>query len=263
MIDRRALLGLGPSALFSCTRSEGAYFGSTVLPKTRRLVHTLPGEIESLDPAKSWGSWEFYVIPALFEGLVQPHPELPQPMAALATHYEVSSDWRRFTFYLRGHPSPRGIRLPNTDDLPIEYSRGLKAPPDNVAAMWSDGRAITAHDFVASWRRFVDPLTAAPMAYQLFCVENAKEINAGKCEAEKLSIAAIDAFTFEVKLRSPVSFFLNLITQYYFAAVPSHAIAAASEHGQESSWTEPRNIVTSGAFTPEGAPAFRRTHGRP
>ena len=46
MIGRRTLLGLAPAALVSCARSEGAYFGSTVAPKTRRLVHTLGGEIE-------------------------------------------------------------------------------------------------------------------------------------------------------------------------------------------------------------------------
>src|SRR5437764_12299364 len=97
MIARRELLGIGPAALLSCARSDGHYFGRTAVPQARRLVHTLPGNIDTLDPAKSFGSWEFYVIPALFEGLVQPHPELPQPMAALATHYQTSRDGRRFT----------------------------------------------------------------------------------------------------------------------------------------------------------------------
>src|ERR1044072_7100862 len=82
-ISRRALLGLAPAALASCARSDGAYFGSTDPPKTRRLVHTLGSEVESLDPAKSTSGWEFYAVPALFEGLVQNHPELPRPMAAL------------------------------------------------------------------------------------------------------------------------------------------------------------------------------------
>ena len=36
---------------------------------------------------------EFYVIPALFEGLTQYHPELPLPMAALATHYEANAEF--------------------------------------------------------------------------------------------------------------------------------------------------------------------------
>ena len=75
MIGRRELLGIGSAALVSCARSDGAYFGSTDPPKARRLVHTLPGEIETLDPAKSTTSTEFWVIPALLEGLIQYHPE--------------------------------------------------------------------------------------------------------------------------------------------------------------------------------------------
>src|SRR3954454_22130052 len=101
MIARRALLALG-AGLVSCARNEDDYFGTTVASETDRLVHTLPGEIESLDPAKSTGGWEFYVIPALFEGLTQYHPEQPTAMAALATHYEANADCTQFRFYLRG-----------------------------------------------------------------------------------------------------------------------------------------------------------------
>src|SRR6266849_8351872 len=129
MIGRRVLLGLAPAALVSCARSEGAYFGRTILPQTRRLVHTLGGEIESLDPAKSTGSHEFYVIPALFEGLTQYHPELPTPMAALATHYEANADFTQFRFYLRGHPAPKGSRLPSSTDLPDKFLRGRGTLP--------------------------------------------------------------------------------------------------------------------------------------
>src|SRR5215203_5257373 len=114
MIGRRALLGLSPFALFSSRRSDRAYFGSTVPPKTQSLVHTLAGEVETLDPAKSTTSHEWWVLPALFEGLTQYHPELPSPMAGLATHYEANTNFTQFRFYLRGHPAPRGVRLPSS-----------------------------------------------------------------------------------------------------------------------------------------------------
>ena len=73
-------------------------------PSSQKLVFA-SGEPTSLDPAKSTNTWEVYVIPALFEGLTQPHPEQPDPIAALATHYQSSRDQTRFTFYLRGHRS--------------------------------------------------------------------------------------------------------------------------------------------------------------
>jgi ABC-type transport system substrate-binding protein len=103
---RREVLALGAAGLSCCTPSQTEYFGSTALPPARRLVHTLPGEPETLDPALSTGSMEFWVIPALLEGLTQYHPRLPQPMAALATHYDASPEQTQFTFYLRGHPAP-------------------------------------------------------------------------------------------------------------------------------------------------------------
>ena len=73
-------------------------------PRAARLVHTLPGEVEILDSTKSTTSHEYWVIRALFEGLTEYHPELPTPMAALATHYEANVVLTQFHFYLRGHP---------------------------------------------------------------------------------------------------------------------------------------------------------------
>jgi ABC-type oligopeptide transport system substrate-binding subunit len=161
MIARRELLGIGSAAMLSCARSDGAYFGSIVPPKTNRLVHTLPGEVETLDPAKYAGDWGSYVIPALFEGLTEYHPAEHTPMAALATHYEVNASFTQFRFFLRGHPNPRGRRLPGNAELPESFLQGRRPSPDSVRAYWSDAIPITAYDFVYSWRRFVNPQTAA------------------------------------------------------------------------------------------------------
>src|ERR1044071_7834996 len=109
----------------------------------------------------------------MFESLTNYHPTGGPPMAALATHYEVNGDYTKFKFYLRGHERPRGIKLANTDTLSEEFTRGGRAPSDRIPARWSDGRIITAEDFVYSWRRFLAPATAAPMAYQLFYIRNA------------------------------------------------------------------------------------------
>jgi oligopeptide transport system substrate-binding protein len=39
-------------------------------------------------------------------------------------------------------------------------------------AKWTDGALITANDFVYSWRRVIDPATAAPFAYASCYVRN-------------------------------------------------------------------------------------------
>jgi oligopeptide transport system substrate-binding protein len=248
-LRRREMLALGAAGgLMSCAQSRGEYFGSTAIPGSRRLVHTLPGEPETLDPALSTGSHEFWVLPALLEGLTQYHPRLPQPMAALATHYEASPDQTRFTFYLRGNAKPRGVALPNAESLPSEFTRSRKPAPDSTPALWSDGLPVTAHDFVYSWRRFLHPKTAAPLAYQLYYLANAEEVNTGRRDPEQLGVRALDDFTLQVELRSPTPFFLDLITQYIFHPVPRHAVEGARQAGNESWWTEPGHMVGRGPF---------------
>jgi ABC-type oligopeptide transport system substrate-binding subunit len=175
-------------ALAGCS-TGGQYFGKTVPPDGDRLIYENLAEPETLDPQKSTGVPESHVLDALFEGLTKYHPKTLEPIAALATHYETNADNTQFTFYLRGNPDPRGIKLPNTDTLRAEYeagklkedfSRGHTAPPDSSPARWSDGAIITARDFVYSWRRVVDPETAADYASLLYYVKNAEQINSGK-----------------------------------------------------------------------------------
>ena len=150
-MNRRTFVGVGAASLTSCSRSQGEYFGRTAPPLSSKLVCSLLAEPSTLDPAKSPGGFESYIVPALFEGLTLYHPETPEPIAGLATHYETSQRQDRFTFYLRGHAAPQGVRLPNWADLPAEFTRGRKPPVEARPACWSDGQPITAHDFVYSW----------------------------------------------------------------------------------------------------------------
>lgn len=296
------------SAMLACAilasgcSTSGNYFGKTSPPDGQRLVYLNGAEPETLDPAKSSGVPESHIQDALFDGLTKYHPKTAEPLAALATHFEANSDNTQFTFYLRGHPAPRGTRLPNSDSLRADYeagkldqdfSRGHKSPPDNIPARWSDGRIITAHDFVYSWRRVVDPATASDYANLLYYVKNAEEVNSGKVRLrdratgrfrtdpetgeeiaatekqlsqdpalsrlaadsevvkftpEDLAARALDDFTFQVDMRAPTAFFVNMQSHHVFYPVPRQAIEAARADGRESLWTLPRYVVTSGAF---------------
>jgi ABC-type oligopeptide transport system substrate-binding subunit len=256
-ITRRAMCAAGILSA-GCKVAEGSYFGRNDPPSEQRLIYILNGEPATFDPGKTTGGWEAWIIPAMFEGLTNYHPRTAQPMAGLATHYEVNGSRTQFTFSLRGHPSPRGARLPNTETLRMEYdagllredlSRGLWAPPDRIPARWSDGTTITAHDFVYSWRRVVDPATAtSQLGYYLYYIKNAQDISAGKLDPQSLGIRSLDNFTLQVDLRAPTAFFLELTTHRVFAPVPRRAIEAARATGVESRWTDPGHIVTSGAF---------------
>ena len=239
-------------------QSEHEYFGKVEIPNAQELVYVIAAEPATLDPVKSADRWEGYIIPALFEGLTTLHPGTGEPMAALATHYEISADGLRYRLYLRGHGEPRGIRLPDTGTLANEfangslredYARGRSAPSVAAPARWNDGEAITADDVVYSWRRAIDPATAAIYGYLLWYVRNAEEISSGKRKPAELSVRAVDRFCVEAELRTPTPFFLQLLSHRVCYPVPRRAIEAAGASGSESLWTEPGRIVVSGAFT--------------
>jgi oligopeptide transport system substrate-binding protein len=113
-------------------------------------------------------------------------------------------------------------------------------------ARWSNGDAVTARDFVYSWRRIVDPLTASLAAEQLTPIVNADAIIRGELPKEQLGVRAIDDRTLEVRLVAPTPYFLYLLTTNYLLPVPESAI---SRYG--STWTEPGKIVSNGPFVLE------------
>jgi oligopeptide transport system substrate-binding protein len=169
-LTRRSLIAAAPLGIAACGRAEEPYFGNTEPPQTQQLVVVLDMEPGTLDPAQALNRLDTLML-SLFEGLTSAHPVDGSPMAALATHWAVTSDRLRYTFWLRGHKQPGGIRLPDASALPPEYSRGRTAAPDRAVARWSDGVPITAHDFVFSWRRVVDPSTAAADPRPLMPIE--------------------------------------------------------------------------------------------
>jgi len=180
-----------------------------------------------------------------------------EPTAGIATHYERNPEATRYVFYLRGHPNPRGIKLPNTSDLRDRFrdgklkedlARGHAAPPDSIPARWSDGRAITAHDFVYSWQRLFNPKTRAVQVDDLTYIRNSEEILAGKLAPGELGVRALDDWTLEVLLARPTDFFLSVLDQNQCYVVPRQAIEAAEARGAPASWTEPGHIVTSAPF---------------
>ncbi len=77
-------------------------------------------------------------------------------------------------------------------------------------ARWSDGSAITAHDFVFAWRKVVEPATASEYAFILFPITNAQAINEGELDSSELGVRALDDRTLEVSLHQPTPYFLSL-----------------------------------------------------
>ncbi len=77
-------------------------------------------------------------------------------------------------------------------------------------ARWSDGKPVTAHDFVFAWRQVVAPATASGYAFILFPIKNAERINRGDISSDLLGVEAVDDYRLEVKFERPCPYFVGL-----------------------------------------------------
>jgi oligopeptide transport system substrate-binding protein len=145
------------------------------------LVLTDKSEPPNLDSAKSTDQVSFQILTNALEGLMRLDKD-QKLVPGVAESYTVSSDKLTYTFTLR----------------------------DN--AKWSDGKAVTAHDFEYAWKRALDPKTASEYAYILEPIKNAMEYNAGEAKAEDVGVKALDDKTLKVTLKAASPYFLELTT---------------------------------------------------
>ena len=109
---------------------------------------------------------------------------------------------------------------------------------------WSDGTACTAHAFEWSWKRQLDPATAAPYSSFLYDIKNAEAFNKKKItERNEVGVKAKSDWVLEVTLEGPRGYFPALVA--YLAALPAHQ-PSVEKHGDK--WTEAANIVSNGPF---------------
>jgi len=112
-------------------------------------------------------------------------------------------------------------------------------------ARWSDGKPVTAHDFVFAWQTVVNPETASRYSFIMFPVKNAEKISAGKLASETLGVKAIDDFTLEVTFERPCTYFLNLTTfATYFPLRKDFYLKQQSRY-----FADVENMIFNGPYT--------------
>ena len=165
---------------------------------------------ETIDPALNSAVDGANMIEHAFETLLivdQDNKIVP----GQAESFDVSEDGLTYTFHLRD---------------------GLK---------WSDGSALTAGDFVYSWKRMSDPNTAAPYAADMLgLVKGYEEAAAGNIDA--LGVSAPDDQTFVVELSAPCVYFSKLVTHATMVPVQQATVEANGDQ-----WTlQPETYISNG-----------------
>src|ERR1700734_1212230 len=213
-LTRRSLIGAGTAVVVA----GGTSFALRGGPQTRHTVvdsKTLNrgnrAEPDSLDPHKADGNWEYNIIADMFTGLIT-EDAAGNPMPGAALGYSVSPDGFVYTFKLREHK-------------------------------WSDGVAVTAHDYVFSFRRILDPKTAAQYAAILYPIRNAEAVASGKLPPDQVGVRAIDDHTLEITFHIQVPYIAQLLTHFTTFAVPQHVV---EKYGD--AWIQPGNAVSNGPY---------------
>ena len=77
-------------------------------------------------------------------------------------------------------------------------------------ARWSDGKPVTAHDFVFAWRHALKPATASQYAFIFYPIANAEQVNNGELPPEALGVQAVGDYQLQVRFKQPCPYFLSL-----------------------------------------------------
>ena len=173
---------------------------------------------ETLDPQLNSASDGSNYIKHLFEGLMKYGWEGEGIVLGAADNYTVSEDGLVYTFHIR----------------------------DN--AKWSDGQDLTAEDFEYTFKRLVNPDTAAPYALDMgkYLVNGAAIVN-GQKSVDELGVKVIDSKTIELTLENPCAWFLEIMAFPTYYPVRKDIVEANG-----AAWvTKPETIIGNGAYVVE------------
>ena len=211
------LIGATAFGLNSCSSDKKSSSANSIekyAPASKNtFIRVNTSEPETLDPSKIETVASAAIAYDIYEGLVSENQN-NKAVPGVAKSWDISKDGTTYTFHIR-------------ED-----------------AKWSNGKPITAEDFVYSLQRAVNPKTASPMAYKLEVIANANQIMNGKLPINKLGVKALNEHTLQIKLNHPVYYFLGIMADPVTFPVYKEGV----EKYGEKYFRQP-NFVSNGAYT--------------
>ena len=212
--------GLLLSVLAACSGDESKEPASTDTKEEEKGEKVLnfinPEAIPSMDPSLATDESSFIYLAATMEGLYR-LDEKTQTTPGIATEHKVSDDGLTWTFTLR-------------ED-----------------AKWSNGDPVTAHDFVYSWQRAVNPETTSEYGPYMMngVIKNAAAISNSELAVEELGVKAEGDYTLVVQLENPTPYFETLTTFGTFLPLNKKFV----EEKGDSFATSTENLLANGPYT--------------
>ena len=210
----------------ACGPSSGGGGAAMSSPDKQVLRVNLGTEPSTLDPTQQQWVYEASVGRIQYEALVRAKADLSDVEGAAASSWDISSDGLTWTFHLRSDEK------------------------------YSDGNPVVASDFVASYKRILDPTIAAPYADPFFdgtiaggqnyANVDAKDSSAVSSFLNGLGVSATDDKTFVVKLQNPAPWF-KWVASLWLAAPIEKSDLSANGYGTVAS-NAPSIMHGNGAF---------------
>jgi oligopeptide transport system substrate-binding protein len=164
----------------------GAAAGRAVDVTARTITTSVRFEPPNLDSTRSTDAYSIMILMHVIEGLLR-YDAAGNLVPGVAERWEIGAAGAKF--WLRAD------------------------------ALWSDGRPVTAQDFVFGWRTAVDPKTASQYAFILYAVKNGEAISRGQLPVDRLGVHALDDRTLEVEFENPIAYFDKLVTAQTYLPV--------------------------------------------
>lgn len=171
---------LATGVLAGCGTDDKKETGSSE-KKDQTLRLTTTDEIPSMDSILATDELSFNVFVNTNEGLYRLGEDGKTAVPGVAESHTVSEDGSVYTFKLR-------------------------------ESKWSNGEAVTAHDFEFAWKRALDPKSGSQYAYIMGDIKGATDAMNGKGSLDDVGVKALDDYTLQVTLQNAVPYFLDLTT---------------------------------------------------
>jgi len=217
-INRRRLLqgsaALAAAAAMSQPALGSMHEASAAVDQVLRLVCTEP---QNLDMGLIGGGPEIQWVNFMFQGLTQYDWIRKEAAPAAAKSWDLSDDSLTYTFHL------------------------------NEGLLWSDGSALTAHDFEFAIKRNLDPKLAGPVASFLYPLKGAEDYFTGKTtDPATIAVTATDDRTLKMTLNAITPYWLVILSLWITMPIAKKSIDAGGKN-----WVEPQYLISNGAFKME------------
>ena len=214
-----AIIALLAVAAVGCKSDSGGSAGGQLADQQELRVR-IAGDPSTLDPQLASFADEISVVKQLYRGLFTYDEDLNVvPAVALEVPTKanggVSQDGLTYTIKLRSD------------------------------ATWSDGKAVTANDFVYAFKRLFDPEAGAQGYYFSFytAIDGADAFASGEGTADDVQVSALDANTLQITLAHEQPTLPTLLALWTAAPLRQDII---DQYGD--AWTEPGNQIGNGPF---------------